>query len=127
MEMSFRFRGTPDGRFEHMDQTFFEFTGLSEDLVYGKPGGWMEAVHPDDVERARALWGMAALQLDQYDLEVRVRTVRGTYATLCGSAVPVRQNGEVVAWEGHAVIGGVDCASGKRAASDGQKRWTAPG
>jgi PAS domain-containing protein len=104
---------------------FFDYTGLPEQLVYADREGWMQAVHPDDLERAQAMWALARMRLDRYELELRLRGADGAYRTFLGSAHPVRVNGAVVAWSG--VVSGVDCASGKRAASDDQKRWTAAG
>jgi PAS domain-containing protein len=104
MNTTFRFRGRPDGHFEQMDPAFFEYTGLCERDVYGRSDGWMDAVHPNDVERARAMWQLAAMHLDQYDLELRLRSARGTYETLRGTVVPVWENGELVAWDGTATI-----------------------
>lgn len=124
MDTTFCFRGRRDGYFEHIDPAFFEYTGLSEKDVYARYDGWMDAVHPDDLERARAMWALAAMHLDQYDLEVRLCNAQGTYQTIRGSVVPVWENGELVAWEGTATIGGVGCAGGKRAATDDEKRWT---
>lgn len=109
METSFQFRRTRDGYFEYRDREFFEYTGLPEDVVYGNPEGWMRAVHPDDLERAQAMWALAVMHLDEYRLEVRLRG----------------KDGEVVAWPG--AVGGFDCTSGKRAASNDEKRWTASG
>lgn len=104
MSTTFRFRGTPDGYFEQMDRAFFEYTGMSEQDVYGRYEGWMDAVHPNDLERARAMWALAAMRLDQYDLELRLRSAHGTYEMLRGSVVPVWENGELVAWEGIATF-----------------------
>ncbi len=87
-----------------MDRAFFDCTGLPEELVYRQHDGWMQAVHPDDLDRARAMWALAPAHLDAYDLELRVRRADGTYCMLRGTAVPVWENGELVAWEGSALI-----------------------
>src|SRR6202140_1511057 len=48
------FSSQEDGRYEYVSDRFHEYTGTSEDS--GKTVSWFAYVHPDDVERSKAVW-----------------------------------------------------------------------
>ena len=100
MALAFGWRADARARIEYFDPAFFEYSGLEPQDVYGSLDGWLKAVHPEDAERAAAMWQLGAYHLDRYDLEVRMRSRSGLYYTFHGVAVPVRRNGDVVGWEG---------------------------
>ena len=66
-----------DGTLEYANEQFWAYTGLQRDL---EAFVWVDIIHPDDVERARAFWNQRddATQL-QSELEVRMRRSDGTY------------------------------------------------
>ena len=63
--------------------------------------GWLEPVHPDDRERARAAWLGAMETGREYAIEYRVRRHDGDWASVLARAVAVRgPDGEVREWVG---------------------------
>jgi PAS domain S-box-containing protein len=63
--------------------------------------GWLEAVHPDDRERASRLWERAMVQKRAYENELRVRARDGSYRHFYVHAVPIlAPDGNVHEWVG---------------------------
>lgn len=63
--------------------------------------GWIEAVHPDDRERARAVWVTSMSTGVPFEIEYRVCTPSGECKVILSKAVPVRgPGGEVREWVG---------------------------
>lgn len=60
MKLEFEWRADAWARIEYLDPAFFEYTGLEPGDVYGRPDGWLNAVHPEDAERAAALLQLGA-------------------------------------------------------------------
>lgn len=64
-------------------------------------GGWLEAVHPDDRERARRLWERAMVEKRTYENELRVCTREGSYRHFYVHAVPIlTPDGNIHEWIG---------------------------
>ncbi len=75
------------------------YTGQSADEVRGR--GWMNAVHPDDRERATAAWRQAVATTSPYQTTYRLRRADGVYRWFESRAVPVLEpNGSVREWVG---------------------------
>ncbi len=76
-----------------------EVTGQSEEAIKGL--GWIEAVHPDDRERAAREWIEAVEAKSPYGTEYRVRKYDGSYAFFFARGVPVLEaDGSIREWVG---------------------------
>ncbi len=75
------------------------FTGQTYEQWRGR--GWLDALHPDDRERAYAAWRTATRLKSTYDTEYRVRHVSGQWRWTCARGVPlIDEHGEVRGWVG---------------------------
>jgi PAS domain S-box-containing protein len=75
------------------------FTGQSLEEVRGE--GWLIALHPDDIPRARELWRQCVRTRSVYEVEYRLRSAAGTYRTFVSRGVPiVGADGAVREWIG---------------------------
>ena len=54
--------------------------------------------HPDDVPRLEAAWDVALVTGEPFESEVRLRRADGEYRWFVTRRVPLRRNGEVIAW-----------------------------
>lgn len=77
------------------------------EVITGQPtaeslgNGRIQAIHPDDRERAGMLWKSAVEQVHSYQTEYRIRTVCGEYRWFLIRAEPVRDaGGKVLRWTG---------------------------
>ena len=76
-----------------------EFTGQSEEALKG--WGWIEAIHPDDRERAAQAWIKAVKAKSLYENEFRVRKYDGSYQLFLARAIPVLEaDGSIREWVG---------------------------
>jgi PAS domain S-box-containing protein len=88
-----------DGAREYTNQRFGQYTGLSAQQAAG--WGWMAALHPEDVERAREAWQEAVETGEPYEITYRLRSARGEYRWFMGRATALRdQQGRIVKWFG---------------------------
>jgi two-component system, NtrC family, sensor kinase len=93
--------GAPDGTTEYVNRIGSDYTGLPAEANYGS--NWVDLVHPDDVERARAGWAEAVQTESQYALEYRIRRFDGVFRWHAFRAQPVRgSDGKVTKWVGTA-------------------------
>jgi PAS domain S-box-containing protein len=93
---------TGTGDFGAVQRWWQEATGQNPEEQGGTGwAGWLERVHPEDRERARAAWSTAITQGVSYETEYRVLTGSGETRFVLASAVPVRgPGGEVRDWVG---------------------------
>ena len=76
-----------------------EFTGQSEEAIKG--WGWIEAIHPDDRERAAQVWNKAVETKSPYENEFRVRKYDGSYRLFFARGIPVLEaDGSIREWVG---------------------------
>ena len=76
-----------------------ELTGHSEEAIKG--WGWIEAVHPDDRERAAQAWTKAVEAKSPYENEFRVRKYDGSYPLFFARGIPVLEaDGSIREWVG---------------------------
>jgi PAS domain S-box-containing protein len=54
--------------------------------------------HPDDVPRLEAAWDVALVTGESFESEVRLRRADGEYRWFITRRVPLRRDGEVIAW-----------------------------
>jgi PAS domain S-box-containing protein len=73
--------------------------GQSEKAIKG--WGWIEAVHPDDRERAAQVWKKAVEEKSPYENEFRVRKYDGSYPLFFARGIPVLEaDGSIREWVG---------------------------
>jgi PAS domain S-box-containing protein len=90
---------TPDGQTLFINQVGFTVAGL--DLEAASQLGWLQIVHPDDADRARADWLSALSAGAPAQGEYRFRTAAGTYRWMTARSVPVSDAcGAIEAWIG---------------------------
>jgi len=89
----------PDGSMREDSPSWRAFTGQSYEQWLGE--GWLDAVHPEDVERAQRRWREAVAHQSFLEMEYRVRQRDGGYAHMVARATPVRnEDGSIREWVG---------------------------
>jgi PAS domain S-box-containing protein len=89
----------PDGSHDYYNAQWYAFTGVPAGSTDGE--GWNGMFHPEDQERAWAIWRQSLASGDPYEIEYRLRHHSGEYRWTLGRALPVRgENGEIVRWVG---------------------------
>ncbi|HET7729851.1 MAG TPA: ATP-binding protein [Usitatibacter sp.] len=87
-----------DGSMGYWNRRLVDYTGLSEQQL--RDGGW-DAVHPEDVERARAAWQSAVESGTDYEIEQRLRGRDGRYRRfICRGVVVKDVRGRPLEWFG---------------------------
>ena len=88
----------PDGSPEFVNRRLQDYTGLSDDQLYGD---WKSILHPDEVEDFENWWRALLNSRKPAQTELRVRRFDGEYRWFQLSAVPVHdERGNVVRWYG---------------------------
>lgn len=88
-----------DGWCDYLSRQWVEYTGIPFEEQQGMR--WTESLHPDDAERAAALWQAAVRGEATYDLEYRIRRYDGTYRWFKTRGLPLQDAaGRVVKWLG---------------------------
>jgi PAS domain S-box-containing protein len=94
--------GTADGVLDYVSRRWFEFIGIAEDEVEGRPT-WVELLHPEDRERVAACWKESLATGKTYDVDYRMLHRSGEYRWLRVMALPQRDsNGRLKRWFGTA-------------------------
>ncbi|URW75818.1 PAS domain-containing protein [Sphingomonas donggukensis] len=89
----------PDGFHDYYNERWYEYTGVPHGSTDGT--GWNDMFHPDDQERAWALWRQCLDTGEPYRIEYRLRHNSGQYRWVLGSAQPVRDDqGRITRWFG---------------------------
>ena len=89
----------PDGFHDYYNDRWYEFTGVPHGSTDGD--GWNDIFHPDDQERAFAVWRECLASGQSYHIEYRLRHRSGQYRWVIGRANPARNdNGAIVRWHG---------------------------
>ncbi|RDE06148.1 PAS domain S-box protein [Sphingomonas aracearum] len=89
----------PDGYHDYYNARWYEFTGMPEGSTDGVE--WNGMFHPDDQERAWALWRHSLETGELYQIEYRLRRADGQYRWTLGRALPLRDEaGEITRWFG---------------------------
>jgi PAS domain S-box-containing protein len=87
-----------DGSVGYWNRRLIDYTGFTTEEL--RHGGW-GALHPDDVESARAAWQEAWSKGTPYEQEQRVRGRDGQYRRfLCRGIPATDENGRVLEWLG---------------------------
>ena len=62
---------------------------------------WYRVFHPDDADRVRAVWMRSLETGEPYELEYRLKNLRGEYIWILGRAAPYRdKDGRITRWFG---------------------------
>lgn len=88
-----------DGYHDYYNQQWYDFTGVPIGSTDGKL--WNGMFHPDDHDRAWALWNHSLETGDTYEIQYRLRHRSGQYRWTLGRALPVRDtSGRITRWMG---------------------------
>ncbi|WP_340644063.1 PAS domain-containing protein [Phenylobacterium sp.] len=88
-----------DGYHDYYNARWYEFTGTPPGSTDGE--GWNGMFHPDDQDRARALWSRSLETGQPYEIEYRLRRHDGVYRWTLGRALPIRDGaGQITRWFG---------------------------
>jgi len=89
----------PDGFHDYYNARWYEFTGVPAGSTDGE--AWNGMFHPDDQERAWAVWRECLATGSPYEIEYRLRHRSGDYRWTLGRAMPVRDpEGRILRWVG---------------------------
>ncbi|WP_198935169.1 hybrid sensor histidine kinase/response regulator [Pararhizobium arenae] len=89
----------PDGHHDYYNQRWYDFTGVPVGSTDGE--GWNGMFHPDDQERAWAVWRHCLATGEPYHIEYRLRHRSGVYRWVLGRAQAVRDTeGNITRWFG---------------------------
>ena len=93
---------TPDGELNYFNDRWYEYTGQSPELAL--PNGWVEVLHPGDVDATAERWAEARAKGITYEIEVRYRRRDGAYRWHVARAEPIRDgSGEITTWVGSSI------------------------
>ncbi|CAO4180732.1 histidine kinase [Methylorubrum populi] len=88
-----------DGYHDFYNGRWYEFTGVPAGSTDGE--AWNGVFHPDDQDRAWAVWRNCLVTGDTYKIEYRLRHRSGAYRWVLGRAQPMRDDsGRIVRWFG---------------------------
>jgi PAS domain S-box-containing protein len=89
----------PDGYHDYYNDRWYEYTGVPPGSTDGE--AWNGMFHPQDQERAWAVWRHSLETGEHYRIEYRLRHRSGEYRWVLGSAQPVRdESGRITRWFG---------------------------
>jgi PAS domain S-box-containing protein len=89
----------PDGFHDYYNDRWYEYTGVPYGSTDGE--GWNDMFHPEDQERAWAVWRQSLETGAPYHIEYRLRHRSGQYRWVIGRAQPVRDaSGAITRWYG---------------------------
>ena len=92
-------RTDANGEVLFVSRSWEEMTGQTPEQILNF--GWLEAIHPDDRDRPRAVWLAAAAEKRSYESEFRVRTRDGSYRHFQTRGVPIlASDGSIREWIG---------------------------
>lgn len=88
------------GETDFFNKNWCEYTGLTVEQSLGS--GWLNALHPEDVERTYEVWLNAVKTGNLYEIEYRFkRASDGAYRWLLGRGLPLKnEQGRIVKWIG---------------------------
>lgn len=89
----------PDGFHDYYNARWYEFTGMPPGSTDGE--AWNGMFHPEDQDRAWALWRHSLETGEPYEIEYRLRNAQGEYRWTLGRALPMRnERGAITRWFG---------------------------
>ncbi|MGV8989607.1 MAG: EAL and GGDEF domain-containing protein [Cypionkella sp.] len=88
-----------EGNSVDLDDGFLTLTGMSREDA--RDGGWLKALHPDDVQQADEAWQHCVATGEHYDVDYRLRVADGTYRWFRSRATARRDaTGKIIRWYG---------------------------
>ncbi|MFN3725663.1 MAG: PAS domain-containing protein [Allosphingosinicella sp.] len=88
-----------DGYHDYYNHRWYQYTGMPEGSTDGEE--WNGMFHPDDQERAWAVWRHSLATGEPYEIEYRLRHRSGQYRWVIGRAQCVRdEDGRISRWFG---------------------------
>jgi len=88
-----------EGRLDFVSEQWTNVHGGDLRELIGE--GWLNFVHPDDLERVVAHWSAALKRAERYENEFRLRVASGEYRWVLITAKPdLARNGTIVRWIG---------------------------
>ena len=89
----------PNGYHDFYNKRWYQYTGAAVGSTDGE--AWNTRIHPDDQERAWAVWSESLATGKPYQIEYRLRHHSGVYRWVLGRAQPIRDaSGAIVRWYG---------------------------
>lgn len=89
----------PDGYHDYFNQRWYDYTGVASGDTHGQR--WNTIVHPDDQERAWAIWKNSLTTGEPYEIEYRLRRFDNVYRWFLARALPVLDDsGRIERWFG---------------------------
>src|ERR1700722_11429001 len=88
-------RHRADGIIDFVNEVGRVYSGITRTTW---PSRTSVITHPDDVPRLEAAWDVALRTGESFEAEVRLRRADGRYRWFFTRRVPLRRNGEVIAW-----------------------------
>jgi PAS domain S-box-containing protein len=88
-------RHRADGIIDFVNEVGRVYSGITRTTW---PSRTSVITHPDDVPRLEAAWDVALRTGESFESEVRLRRADGQYRWFFTRRVPLRRNGEVIAW-----------------------------
>jgi len=90
----------PDGYHEYFNQRWYDYTGTTLEQTQGE--GWLNILHPDDVQDTINCWLDCLRTGKKYEIEYRMRRAAdGEYRWHLGLAFPLRNpDGQIIKWFG---------------------------
>ena len=89
----------PEGSLTFVNQRGLDYFGVASDQVLGN--GWINYVHPEDVETCLTRWARSLATGDEYEVEFRLRRSDGTHCWHLGRGEPYRDaSGAIATWFG---------------------------
>ncbi|MBD2437918.1 PAS domain S-box protein [Nostoc sp. FACHB-110] len=90
----------PDGYHEYFNRRWYDYTGKTLKQAQGE--GWLDILHPDDVQNTVDCWQDCLQTGRKYEIEFRLRrAVDGEYRWHLGLAFPLRNaHGQIIKWFG---------------------------
>lgn len=94
---------TPDGSVDYVNLAFARYTGRKRETFVNRDG-WLESVHPDDVDFLQQHWRTVIMNAETYDIEFRLRRYDGEWRWHLLQGAPVSdQTGTIIKWCGSAI------------------------
>jgi PAS domain S-box-containing protein len=96
------YMSTPDGAITYVNTYTRDWTGKTLEELQGD--GWANLIHPDHRERISNVWKTAKSVAAEYEVDIPLLHVDGTYRALYTRALPIKdEDGEILYWIGTAL------------------------
>ena len=92
-------RANTDALCDWFNNTWLAFTGRTMEQEYGN--GWVEGVHPDDLERCVTIWQDSFAQRAPFEMEYRLRRFDGEFRWILDIGRPKLDDGSFAGYIGY--------------------------